>query len=74
MFRFSRVALYLRGINARVHQLFALVRNQVILVECKFFGVLQVWPPLCVAVGFDYARHNKKARFEFRSKLTNRAA
>lgn len=42
----SAVALYLRGINARVYQLFTLVRDQIVLVNCKFFGVLQVSPLL----------------------------
>ena len=41
---FAAVALNLRGINVRLNQLFALVRDQIILVDGKFFGVLQVSP------------------------------
>jgi len=41
---FSAVALNLRRVEVWLYQLLALVRYQIILVDRKFFGVLQVGP------------------------------
>jgi hypothetical protein len=40
----SRVFLYLRSVDQRLYQFFTLVRDEKLLVEGEFFGVLQSGP------------------------------